>query len=274
MEKHYYLYIDDSGNRFPDKQQFVRDDGMDYFALGGILVEENDKKILEERYKELCERWGIIYPLHSTDIRGMRNNFSWLEEGSKKRKNFEEDLESFLFGIPVIGFAAVIHRPGYNKRYEEKYGDKRWWMCKTTYTVLIERVAKYVQGQGGTFEVRFEECGKKEDRAILQYAKDLKTIGSPFCPNNSSKYSALVCDDYKKVVVGEPRRRMKDNLFVQIADLYLYPMVKRKYNPTFSPWVALFKNKKVIDALLPEGEWLYCGIKYSCFDDFDSKTPE
>ncbi len=274
MQKHYYLYVDDSGTRFSDKQQVARNDEMDHFALGGILVEKADKNILEENYKKFCKRWNISYPLHSTEIRGMRNNFLWLEESSKKKENFLEELTVFLLSVPVIGFAAVIHRPGYNKRYEEKYGDKRWWMCKTAYSILIERVAKYVQGQGGTFEVRFEVCGKKEDRAILQYAKDLKTIGSPFNPGNSSMYGALVCEDYKKVVVGEPRRKSKDNLFVQIADLYLYPMTKRKYDVFYKPWVVLFENKKVIDALLKETEWLYCGIKYSCFDDFDSKNPE
>lgn len=274
MDKHYYLYIDDSGNRFPDKQPLSRDDEMDHFALGGILVEETDKIILEEKYKEFCEKWSISYPLHSTEIRGMRNKFLWLEESSKKRETFLEELTAFLLSVPVIGFAAVIHRPGYNKRYEGKYGDKRWRMCKTTYSILIERVAKYVRSQSGTFEVRFEACGKKEDRAILQYAKDLKKIGSPFNPDNSSKYGALVCEDYKKVVMGEPRRKTKDNLFVQIADLYLYPMIKRKYDFSYKPWAVLFENKKVIDALLKEEEWLYCGIKYSCFDDFDSKKPE
>lgn len=266
MTKHYYLYIDDSGSRFPDRQEPSREDGMNCFALGGILVEENDKKVLEVKYKELCARWGITYPLHSTKIRGMRGDFAWLEESSKKKGKFLEELDLFLTAIPVVGFAAVIHRPGYNKRYEEKYGGMRWWMCKTTYSILIERVAKYVLSQKGTFEVRFEQVGKKEDRAIIQYAKDLKTVGSPFNTETSAKYSSLTCEDYKKVVVGEPRRRGKENLSIQIADLYLYPMAKMRYDPDYKPWKVLFDNNKVVDALLPPGCAESQGIKYSCFE--------
>ena len=274
MKKHYYLYIDDSGNRFPDKSEPVREDGMDHFALGGILIEDKDRDALQEKYKKFCQKWNINYPLHSTEIRGMRNDFSWLEESVKRRENFLEDLKSLLTENSILGFSAVIHRPGYNKRYEEKYGNKRWWMCKTTFSILIERVSKYVHTQNGTFEIRFEEVGPKEDRAIIEYTKDLKTTGSPFDSNTSNKYKELKNDDYKQIIVGEPRRRKKGNIFIQIADLYLYPMAKRRYDPSYVAWKILFENKKVIDAILPKEEWDEKGIKYSCFEDFESKNPE
>jgi hypothetical protein len=130
----------------------------------------------------------------------------------------------------------------------------------------MERVTKFVSLQNGTFEVRFEQGGKKEDRAVLEYAKDLKTIGSPFDVETSAKYDGLSGEDYRKTMLGEPRRRLKENLFVQIADLYLYPMVKRKYDTEYSPWCVFYKNGKVIDAHLEEWEWDKLGIKYSCFD--------
>ena len=142
------------------------------------------------------------------------------------------------------------------------------WMCKTAYSILIERVAKYVSSKGGNFDVRFEQVGKKEDRAIIQYAKDLKTTGSPFNKDTSSKYHSCGTDDYRKIVLGEPRGRTKNNLFIQIADLYLYPMAKRKHDPNYRPWQVLAENKKVIDALLQEDEYENLGIKYSCFDEF------
>ena len=270
--KHYYLYIDDSGSRFPDKQESLRNDRMDYFALGGILIEEKDKQILQKKYLEFCKKWDITYPLHSNEIRGMRDNFVWLEKnGSKNKENFLNDLEEFLVSIPVIGFAAVIHRPGYNSRYKEKYGDKRWLMCKTAYTVLVERVAKYVSAQGGTFEVRFEEVGKKEDYSLLEYAKEMKAKGHPFNPTTAQKYAPLGCDDYKKVIIGDPCRKKKTNLYIQIADLYLYPMVKRKYDPLYRPWSVFFERRTVIDAHIPKEEYEFLGIKYSCFDDTESK---
>ncbi|MFH1187246.1 MAG: DUF3800 domain-containing protein, partial [bacterium] len=243
-----------------------RNDGMDHFALGGILVAEGNREILKNKYKEFCEKWKINYPLHSTKIRGMRGNFGWLVRDVKRKENFLIDLECFLVSLPVIGFAAVIHRPGYNNRYKERYGDKRWLMCKTAYTILIERVVKYVRNAGGALEIRFEQAGKKEDRLIKSYTKDMKLNGHPFNEETSCKYKALRNSDYKKFVLGEPKEKKKNNLFTQIADLYLYPMVKRKYDDNYAPWSALYKNGKVIDAYLPEVERETQGIKYSCFD--------
>lgn len=272
--KKFYLYIDDSGSRFPDKgTELVRADGMDHFALGGVLIHESEKDSVRNQYISFCKDWNIEYPLHSTKIRGRRNDFKWLEQSTKINERFLENLELFLVSLPVIGFAAVIHRPGYNLRYEERYRGKRWLMCKTAYTILVERVCKYVQLQNGNLEVRFEEVGKFEDRAIVQYARDLKKEGMPFNKETSEKYGCLAPNDFQNVILGEPKRKTKDNLFVQIADLYLYPMVKRKYEPSYNPWVQLFENKKVIDALLKDSELESLGIKYSCFDNPESKKP-
>ncbi len=102
---------------------------MDYFALGGLLLRGSDRGAVIEAHKKLCTKWDITYPLHSSDIRGKRGNFAWLNEKAKY-DGFFGDFNALLCEIPVIGFAAVIDRVGYNKRYEEKYGDKRWWMCK------------------------------------------------------------------------------------------------------------------------------------------------
>jgi len=274
MGKHYYLYIDDSGSRFPDKKEQRRDDGMNCFALGGILVDKVEKIVLEEKYIQLCKKWRIIYPLHSTKIRGKRDDFYWLESSAKTNEKFLSDLEDFLIDIQVIGFATVIDRDGYNSRYKETYGDERWWMCKTAYNILIERVTKYVKSQDATFEVCFEEVGKTEDRAIIQYGKDLKTMGLPFNEKTSAKYSSLSAEDFKKFMLGDASRKKKESLFIQIADLYLYPMVKRKYDESYRPWNVLYKNGKVIDSLLKDEDLSNLGIKYSCFDTLESKNPE
>ena len=267
MKKHYYLYIDDSGSRFPDKHQNKRTDVINAFSLGGVLLAKEDKDNIKSKYKTFCEKWKISYPLHSTKIRGRRGDFSWLENGVKEHDRFMEDLESFLVDVPVLGFAVVIDRDGYNARYESKYGNDKWWMCKTAYNVLIERVSKYVISQDATFEVRFEEVGKSEDRAIEKYHKEIKTIGLPFDSSNSLKYKGLEAKDFKSVLLGEARRKKKSNMFIQIADLYLYPMIKRKYDSLYRPWTVLYQNKKVIDSIIPEESIPVLGIKYSCFDN-------
>jgi hypothetical protein len=267
MAKRYYLYVDDSGSRFPDRKPSQdRDDNIDCFALGGILIEDKDRAALQAAHSALCGRWGIDYPLQSAAIRGRRRNFAWLGEDIEKERKFLADLEGFLLALPVIGFAAVIDRPGYNRRYKEKYGDQRWWMCKTAYTILIERVCKHVDAQGGTLSIRFEETGRKEDRAIIGYARDMKRSGAPFDAATSRQYAALGPTDYKRLIEGEPRRITKESPAIQVADLYLYPMLKAGYDPGYRPWRNLFAARRVIDALLPVHERPLLGIKYSCFD--------
>jgi len=268
-DKHYILYIDDSGSRFPDiKDNNVRDDGMDCFALGGILVESNHKEEIKNKYLEFCKKWNINTPLHSNEIRGRREGFAWLKTEPDKEAPFLKDLEEFLLSIPVLGFAAVVSRPGYNQRYKEKYGDKRWQMCKTSYFILIERVVKYVVSKGGSLEIRFEEVGKSEDRAIIDYTKKIKEEGLPFDADKSAKYCGLKNECFKNTIKGDAERKKKGNLYVQIADLYLYPMVKRIYNPNYRPWVVLHGKNKIIDSLIKEEDKDILGIKYSCFESF------
>ena len=263
----YYLYIDDTGTRFPDKEPvIIRRDGMDCFALGGVLIKESDKEFIKEAYFSFCKQWDIKYPLHSSEIRSMRDNFIWLEGTAKQRENFLKSLEEFLLSLPVIGFATIIHRPGYNERYAEKYTAERWLMCKTAYTILVERTVRYIKSVSGVLHIRYEEAGKKEDRAIEGYAKDMKNKGMPFNPKTSKKYDALTPDDYKKIIISAPKRKKKTNLFVQIADLYLYPMAKSGYEPSYNPWVKFCENNKIIDTLLKKGDCAQKGIKYSCFD--------
>ncbi len=265
-EEMYYLYFDDSGIRFPDKQQKpVRNDGLDHFALGGILLKKADRSDIIEGYKELRKKWRITYPLRSSDMRGKRGNFIWLTD-KPTHDAFFEDLNTYLCNIPVIGFAAVVDRIGYNNRYEAKYGDKRWWMCKTAFSILVERAAKHVSSNDGHLKLRFEEAGKKEDRAIMEYTKDLKTSGMPFDPTNSSKYDFLKTEGFRRILLGEPERQSKKSPLLQIADLFLYPIVKGGYDKAYPPYRILMENNKLIDALLQPEKVGTCGIKYSCFD--------
>lgn len=237
---------------------------MDHFALGGVLIAEKDMASIREAFLDFCAKWSIDYPLHSSDIRGKRNDFAWLQNDEIGGK-FLAELDAFIQSLPVLGFAAVVHRPGYNARYEPLYGEKRWWMCKTAFSILVERVAKHISPTNGTMAIRFEMCGKREDAAIVQYAKDLKAVGMPFNQTNSAAYDGLAATDFKKTLLGEPRGKKKRNIGIQIADLFLYPMAKHGYEPNYRAWTSLFGSKKVIDAVLPVEKLPTHGIKYSCF---------
>ena len=98
MAKKYILYFDDTGSRNPDhpNHQIVRDDGMDCFGLGGVLVKEEDVDEILEKHKSFCGEWGIDYPLHSYQIRGGRGKFGWLKNPEKAASFLPHAIEDFL----------------------------------------------------------------------------------------------------------------------------------------------------------------------------------
>ena len=168
-----------SGSRYSDKPQAQRADGMDYFALGGVLIDEAKIGAVLASHAALSDRWELTVPLHSTKIRGRRGAFSWLSTDQAKADAFLADLESFILDAPIVSMSCVIDRPGYVARYAEKHPEP-WLLCQTAFAILIERAAKYAQERDGRIAVYFEEAGKKEDRSILGYMKALKSVGMPF----------------------------------------------------------------------------------------------
>jgi hypothetical protein len=266
------LYFDDSGSRIPDQDEPDREDGINGFALGGVLIDEVDVDATNVRHAEFITKWSLTGPLHSTKIRGKRDQFRFLRK-HPKRDIFRAELDEFMATIPALGLACVIHRPGYNARYKEAHGPNRWRMCKTAASILIERAAKYADSQDAKLKVLFEECGKREDRDTIAYARSLKREGMPFDQNNAAKYNCLQPDDFKRIILGEPHRITKEAGIVQVADLYLYAMIKGGYDEMYAPYKLLRSNKRLIDDHLPLDEISLRGIKYSCFDFKNAKGP-
>ncbi len=261
----YYLYIDESGWRYPDKEQASREDGMDYFALGGILVKNSDRNKIIKNYEDFCKLWNIDYPLHSTKIRGKRGSFNWLKDDVVNEK-FSKELMEFMCSIPVMGFAVIIDRNGYNRRYKDKHAGQPWLMCKTAFCILIERVSKYMDSQGRRFKIILEQCGKREDQMVIDYFRELRQQGMPFDIGSSSKYGPGETELFKQVPYGDPEFHTKKSPLLQIADFYLYPMVKGAYYKDFFTYKELFDCGKIINSVLTEEEIMTLGIKRSCFD--------
>ncbi len=273
MTNKYILCVDDSGNRNPDKHlsaDNIRDDGMDWFALGGILVREEDVDKISCSLHNFKELWKITYPLHSTKIRCKRREFEWLK--GKNGNEFYESLEDFMLSLPITGIACVIHRPGYVERYKQQYEDRIWQMCRTTFSILVERAAKYADSQNRHIEILFEESGKKEDNDIMKYTKELKTHGNPFNPVTSDIYHPYTWEDYARVILGDPLRKKKWHPLVQIADLILYPIVVGGYNPDYRPFKKLVEHCKIIDCIIREEDKPYMANKYSCFEGVSQKN--
>ena len=272
MTKKYLLYFDDTGSRDPDKNPYKdnRDDSMNCFGLGGILIKEEDVEEVLQKHKEFCGQWNIDYPLHSSSIRGGRKQFAWLRTPENSGL-FIPALQDYLMSLPITGIACVIDRPGYVKRYKERYNDHLWFMCKSAFTILIERSAKFADRNGRKLEVFFEQTGKKEDRDLEQYLSELKESGNPFDTSTSNSYQPFKSEDYKRIILGKPQRKTKKVPMIQIADLILYPMAKGGYDPNYYPYRKLVEAGKLIDSHLEENERSSLGIKYSCFDEKKTK---
>ncbi len=238
---------------------------MDYFALGGVLIKEEDIGTIFAEHKAFRSRWDLSTPLHSTKIRGRREGFSWLKKDPEKANRFFSDLDGLILSLPFVAMACVIDRPGYMARYEGKHAEP-WLLCKTAFSILVERSAKYARSLDRRLVIYFEESGKHEDRAIQAYARDLKTVGMPFEGATQAGYRSLAAEDFRSLVQGEPNRITKAVPMVQFADLVLYALSKGGYAPDYPPFRALHDRRRILDALLPAEDLPQLGVKYSCFE--------
>lgn len=228
-------------------------------------MREEDEQVARQARADFCARWGITYPLHSTDIRFRKANFEWLKSITIQQfERFHGDLAEMLVTMPIEGIACVIDRPGYNHRYLEKYGRDRWSLCKTAFSVVVERSAKVAISEGRRLRVFPERADKQADRWLKGYFNALRDTGMPFAAASSEKYGPLKQADLTHVL-REFRPKFKSSPMVQIADLLLYPMCKGGYGE-YLPHQILIESGKLIDCRLSQEECAALGIKYSCFD--------
>jgi len=273
MVKVYNYYMDDSGSRCPDRDIGRKPKhGNDWFSLGGVIIAEEDEDQARELHAEFMAKWEIKYPLHSSEIRARSNRFHWLDRlETTKQAEFYEDLFQLMANTPVVGTACVVDRPGYNHRYKEKYGDKRWRLCKTAFDISVERAAKYAATNDRVLRVMPERCSKKDDDALKTYYNNLKKDGMPFHQERMEGYEPLDAHTFSKVLY-EFRTKAKTSPLVQIADLYLWPMCMGGYHESNRPYHRLLEEKRLIDCHLSDDDLSTIGIKYSCFDLVERKA--
>ena len=164
--------------------------------------------------------------------------FAWLATDPGRESEFLADLEATILGLPIIGAACVVDRPGYVARYAAKY-DQPWLLCKTAYAILIERAAKFARSRGHVLKIFYEGAGRNEDRDLEEYTKLLRSRGMPFDRNNAMPYDGLEAVDFQSIILGEPQRITKKVPMVQIADMILYPIAKGGYEPNYRPYSKL-----------------------------------
>lgn len=266
MPKVMCLYLDNSGTRNPDRKIPKKLMYRDWFTLGGYISKEEDEGSIRTAHASFCENWGITYPLHSYDIRAETENFTWLGAlNEHEYRRFMRELSRMLLEVPVVGHACVVDRPGYTARYRERYGRQTWMLCKTAFSVVCERAAKYARVNGCRLRVHVEEGDKSADDKIREYYTALRTTGMPFATDSSAKYAPLTAEELTHTLY-DLDFKAKTSPMVQIADLYAYPIARGGYDPDYYPYEQLKTRSKLLDTVIDQDAIAHLGIKYSCFE--------
>jgi hypothetical protein len=146
----------------------------------------------------------------------------------------------------------------------EQYGRQTWMLCKTAFSVVCERSAKHAREQGRKLRVYPEAGEKTADGHVRSYYKDM-----PFADASSAKYGPLGAAELKETLY-DLKFKNKTSRLAQLADLYLYPIARGRYEDTYLPYALLRQNKKLMDDRLDADRLPHLGIKYSCFELIDA----
>lgn len=233
------------------------------------MLRETDEDVFRTDHAALYTKWkpfGMEKPLHSAEIRSQNKGFRWMRGCSPEQlADFYNDVGRLAAHPRLTAIACVIDRPGYNKRYLAKYSDNRWLLCKTAFSIVVERAVKYAQKLGCRLRVNVERGDKRVDGLLLSYYNQLRGNGLPFDGDTSAKYSPLAARVLAETLY-EFQTKNKTSPPMQIADICLWPMCIGGYKPDNKSYLALRTAGALVDCkLLPE-EIPACGIKYSCWD--------
>lgn len=263
-----HLYVDDSGNRNPDTRP-GQNTTPRWFGLGGILIRESEERSVRESMAQLRGRWTHYIgdaPLHSYKIRQQKGSFGWMQTDPEAGQTFVTELSDLISAAPILCTACVIDRPGYMARYLPKYDvAQRWKLCKTAFSVLLERVAKYAKLSGSKVRVFVERSDKITDGLMRTYYDDLRMTGMPFDQTSMAGYGPLDPTSFRETLY-DFKPKDKTSSLMQLADLCLFPMCRAGYDRSGRDYIALRTAGKLLDQVLAPGDVPTLGIKYSCFD--------
>lgn len=265
----YVFFIDETGNRNPDKKPDPGRVGRDWFGIGGILVKAEDIKMCKDYHSEFIGRWGIKSPLHMTDMLSHNKKFSWLGRiPDEEHDLFWSDYKSFLSRIPCIGLSCIIDRPGYVAR-GYPLNENRWLLCRSAFDIAVERAAKIARRDKRGLDVVFEQ-DPGINQLIVGYFRKLKNNGLEFDPTRSQKYSPLTKDEFK-TILGTIEYKPKLHPMLQIADSYLYSMARHAYDKNFPIYRRLRDARRIANFALTNEEIPLMGVKHYCFELHEGK---
>lgn len=263
-------YMDETGNRHPDKRSTQERAGRDWFGLGGYLLREEDKGAVRALHQQFCDEWHInsaLQPFHITDMLAARKKFTWLGRLSDRdRSRFWEEYKDMLSSIPALGTGCIISRPGYVARgYVANFPDTKWLLCRSAFDITVDRAAKYARSIGCKLDVVFEADGPLNE-TMKGYFKNLKMNGLEFDATRAGKYAPLTQEQFAETL-GKISYKLKASPYLQFADSYIYAIARQKYDRHFGVYCRLRDRKRIINFALGDADEIKTmGIKYYCFD--------
>lgn len=196
-----------------------------------------------------------------------RKGFAWLDRLSdKENTRFWEEYKDFLASIPALGTGCVISRNGYVSRgYLERHTNSKWFLCRSAFDITVERAVKYARSKRVKLDTVFES-DPPFNPIMKEYFENLKANGLGFDPSNSSKYGPLSQAEFVDTL-GRIEYRDKSNIFMQVADSYIYAIARQKYDRHFHIYRRLRDSARIINFALGDADRIRAmGIKYYCFD--------
>jgi hypothetical protein len=203
----YYLYIDESGtdDDYLDEYYNVSGKRSKYFTLGGIIVSEDTRQILNKHYYSIISRFfkGICLPtnfkLHYHDLRRRKYPFSQLKDeerwliadqmfnGIKLTKSYlvsvtiDKEKHCKRYSRPVnptgYGLYLMLERFQYFLEEHEDIGFAIFERFNSKMRKMVERVHKWLEFTGSfpiftNFEniIRHVTNGNPAKEPLLQYA--------------------------------------------------------------------------------------------------------
>jgi hypothetical protein len=265
MKRPYTLYMDETGNRRPDKNSDKSRKGRDWFGFGGVLITGEDNETVRQLVQTFGEKWELRSPAHITDMLSENKGFSWLGRSTQKtRDEFWADWRATLCNAPVMGIGCVIDRPGYLARgYLEKHKDP-WLLCRSAFDITVERAAKIAKFDGRKLHVVFEQ-DPGVNKIVAEYFRTLKESGLEFDETASEKYRPLTQQEFSETL-GRISHKPKAHLLLQVADSYIYAMSRIAYDKRFWLYRHLRDRKRIAEFALPSEHLPQLGVKYYCFD--------
>lgn len=93
------FYMDETGNRLPDKKPDKGRENRDWFAFGGYILAREDQDAARAQWQLMVDKWHIGHPFHISDMLNERKKWSWLgrmTEGQNSGQTTEDSFRPFL----------------------------------------------------------------------------------------------------------------------------------------------------------------------------------